>query len=272
MTSEAKEFIKTLDSLTGRWNRYQVWQDFIWMTACAISNSVDPWNREEREQMYTRQARKYDDQEMAKFSGMLALLIQTMEGRVQSGTWCDFLGDLFMWLELGNDAGGQFFTPYHLCKLMASTVIDVKRAKQIIDEDDYVTINEPACGAGATLIAAAETLKENGIDYQHDCLFTAQDIDLTTALMCYIQLSLLGCAGYVRVGNTLTDPQRGDILLGDGTSSTWYTPMYFAACWTTRRIIAQQRAYMAAAKPNEPGKLTTQGDGQIAFDLGGCHG
>ena len=41
-------------------------------------------------------------------------------------------------------------------------------------------------------------------------LFVAQDIDLTVGLMCYIQLSFLGCAGYVFATH--------DLKNGKGTS------------------------------------------------------
>ena len=57
-------------------------------------------------------------------------------------------------------------------------------------------------------------------------------------MMCYIQLSLLGCPGYVHVGNTLTDPMTGSTLFGDGKPSTWYTPMFFRDVWEHRRAIA----------------------------------
>ena len=34
----------------------------------------------------------------------------------------DFLGKMFMRLDLGNRSAGQFFTPYHVCELMAEVV------------------------------------------------------------------------------------------------------------------------------------------------------
>ena len=100
----------------------------------------------------------------------------------------------------------------------------------------WITCNDCACGAGATLIAFAEVLHKKHVNYQQNCMFIAQDIDYTTALMCYIQLSLLGCAGYVRVGNTLTDPGTGDALFGDQSENTWYTPMFYAQTWNMRRM------------------------------------
>ena len=46
--------------------------------------------------------------------------------------------------------------------------------------------------------------------------------------MCYIQLSLLGCAGYVVVGDTLSNPIEGDVLFPDEKEGQefWYTPFW----------------------------------------------
>lgn len=154
---------------------------------------------------------------------------------------CDFLGELYMELELGNKHGGQFFTPYGLCQAMAR--VNIKR--QHIDDEmarqGYFSINDCACGAGALLVAAANHLHEIGFDYQRNALFVAQDIDSTTALMCYIQLSLLGCAGYVIIGDTLAAPQTGPVLFGEENSRCWYTPLYFENTWTIRRLAAVEK-------------------------------
>lgn len=48
-------------------------------------------------------------------------------------------------------------------------------------------------------------------------------------------LSLLGVAGFVKVGNSLTDPIRN----GDSLENYWFTPMYFSDVWHTRRVINQ---------------------------------
>ena len=87
------------------------------------------------------------------------------------------------------------------------------------------------------LIAAAQVLHERGINYQQHAVFIAQDIDQTVALMCYVQMSLIGCAGYVRIGNTLTDPTTGRMLYGDGTANCWLMPMFFHEIWHMRRVI-----------------------------------
>lgn len=53
----------------------------------------------------------------------------------------------------------------------------------------------------------------------------AQDIDHAAAMMCYIQLSLLGCPAVVIVGDTLAKP----MLHTD--NDVWYTPFYHLNRW-----------------------------------------
>ena len=45
-----KAFLKIFNSLCGRFNRWQVWQDFVMVTAIEISNATDKKNAPERDQ------------------------------------------------------------------------------------------------------------------------------------------------------------------------------------------------------------------------------
>lgn len=231
MYEEAKRaFVKAVDSLCGKHSRWEIWKDMIWVIAVSISNAVDVKHREKREKQFLDIAKNYSKAEMDTFSQLYAQLVNGFENYGHR----DFLGDLFMELGLGNASGGQFFTPYSVCKAMAS--ISIPGVQQKIEAQGYISINDPACGAGATLIAVADIMyNEQHINYQTCAMFTGQDIDYTTGLMCYIQLSLLGCAGYVHIGNTLTHPMTGHVLFGDGGEETWYTPMYFSPIWEMRR-------------------------------------
>ena len=73
------------------------------------------------------------------------------------------------------------------------------------------------------------------MNFQNHILVSAQDIDETVALMCYIQLSLLGVAAYIKVGNTFTDPMTSN----DTLENYWFTPMYFSDVWAMRRAVHQ---------------------------------
>lgn len=246
-----KEFVKKFDMLTGSRSRWQVWQDMVWLFATAISNAVDKRFFEQREKTHTNIISQYKPTEQQVFPELFAMLTLTME-ESEAG-FSDFLGELYMDLELGFKGTGQFFTPYHVCKAMAKISVDTEKAKAQIDRQGYISVCDPACGAGATLIAAADVLRDSGINYQQTALFAAQDIDSTVALMCYIQLSLLGCAGYVVIGNTITEPMTGISLFGEpDRERCWYTPMYFTERWSTLRAIEQWRRVFATVATPPP--------------------
>lgn len=223
-------FIKLYRELTYRWTPWEVWQDFVTMYACAISNAVDKSHLNEREAMYLKRIQKYSKKEQELFPQLAAEVVLALEKKPEQ----DFLGKIFMELNLSNDSGGQFFTPYNVCQMMAEmTVGDVVAH---VEKHGYITINDPACGASATLIAAvhaaAKPLSEAGFNWQNHVLVTAQDIDYTVALMCYIQLSLLGTAAYIKIGNTFTEPMGS----ADTLENYWFTPMYFSGVWSARRL------------------------------------
>ena len=224
-----RPFIKLYRELTYRWTPWEVWKDFVVVFACALSNPVDKLHYEEREALYLKTIQKYNKQEQLFFPQLAAEVVNALEENPEQ----DFLGKLFMELNLGNDSGGQIFTPYHVCELMAK--ISIGDVLPQIEERGYITINDPACGAGATLIAGIHEVRkrlDGKLNWQNHILVAAQDVDYTVAMMCYIQLSLLGAAGYIKVGNTLTEPMSSN----DTLESYWFTPMYFSSVWTVRRL------------------------------------
>lgn len=241
-TTRQRELEKLYNKLCQRYSRYEVWQDMVWMVATAISNAVDKRYFDQREANYMRIVQKYSKEELNVFPEFFTHIVLGMEESPD----CDFLGELYMNLELGNKHAGQFFTPYDVCRMMAEVTINEDLLKSQIEKHGWISVNDCACGAGATLVAAANILRCKGLNYQQQALFVAQDVDATVALMCYIQLSLLGCAGYVVIGNTLTEPQVGPVLFGENSSRCWYTPMYFHPVWQTRRAIAQAKAMFQA--------------------------
>lgn len=228
-----KAFLDAFKKLTNRHRAWDAWRDFITMFACSLSNPVDKEHYDEREALYLRTIKKYNKQEQELFPELAAQTVLALEKNPEQ----DFLGSIFMSLNLGNESNGQFFTPYHVCELMAEVTMD--DTVQKVEQDGYISVNDPCCGAGATLIAAIHAarkrLEKANINYQNHVLVIAQDIDMTVALMCYIQLSLLGVAGYVKIGNSLTEP----ITDKDSNENYWFTPMFFSPVWTMRRLFGR---------------------------------
>lgn len=228
-----KAFLDAFRKLTYRHRAWDAWHDFIIMFACALSNAVDKEHYNGREALYLETIQKYNKQEQELFPELLAQTVLALEKNPEQ----DFLGSIFMSSNLGNEFNGQFFTPYHVCELMAEMTMD--GTVQTVEQNGYISVNDPCCGAGATLIAAIHAarkrLEKANINYQNHVLVAAQDIDMTVALMCYIQLSLLGVAGYVKIGNSITDP----ITDKDSYENYWFTPMYFSPVWTMRRLFSR---------------------------------
>lgn len=244
-----KTIVKLIEGLTGRFSMWEVWQDFIIMSAISIANTVGGPQRDAREKEYLSRAAKYSAAEIEVFGEMLGEVVSDMERNPDQ----DFLGELFMALDLSNEWQGQFFTPYSVCSAMAAISYgDDFKAK--IENQGWVSVNDPACGAGALLLAFANECRRPGhnINYQTSVLFVAQDIDYLAGMMCYIQMSLLGCPGYVVIGDTIAHPStsydsRGLLPIGD--SNIWFTPMYFRDVWHWRRIWAQMDLMCRSAAP-----------------------
>lgn len=232
-TEDEKQFIQVFDLLNQRHNPWTVWQDFVEMCACAISNGAGPkdeqWNK--REDSYLSCVRRYSQEEQKHIVTLFGITTAALMNNPAQ----DFLGNLYMNLEFGRDWRGQFFTPWNVSQMMALKMLGEATANQI-KEEGFISILDCCCGAGCMLIAVAETFRQAHIDYRRDVLFAAQDIDPVVAKMCYIQLSLLDCAGYVVVGNSITHPIAGDALhpVIAPECDTWYMPAWFSPLWKLR--------------------------------------
>lgn len=227
-----KEFLDDFQKLCYSRSSWQVWSDLMSAMACSISNATDRSSEhfDSREKEYGECIKRLGSVEVP--ARMFAVIVEALENNPEQ----DFLGKMYMNLNLGNHWKGQFFTPYDLCKLMSGITCD--KVDRQIEEKGYISICDPACGAGATLIAAANEMKNAKHNFQNHVLFVGQDVDRVTGMMCYIQLSLLGCAGYICIGNTITNPLTGHVLYpkeNDG-QELWYTPMFQSKIWTCRRL------------------------------------
>lgn len=195
-----REFEKAIRAISRRWHVWQVFSDFCEMAAIAISNALRM--DDELERRYMDIVGRYNHEEAAGLAQLLGIVTMALDDEPQ-----DFLGEMFMKMELSDHWRGQFFTPYDLCRMMASLLIDDATIAKL-GGGGFVTMNEPSCGAGAMVIAKAQALLDRGVNYQQALHVTAVDVDPTAAHMTYIQLSLLHVPAYVVIGNTLTLEER----------------------------------------------------------------
>jgi len=245
-TNPKKDFLKAFHKLTFRHSAWEVWNDFVTMYACSISNAVDKTNYDEREARYMSIIEKYSQEEQSMFPELAVYTMLALADNPEQ----DFFGDIYgLELNLCNRKMGQVLTPYHISHFMASITLD--NLEPEIEEKGYATIHDPCCGGGVMLIAAINisrnALAKANLNSQNHALITGQDIDPTMAMMCYIQISLLGAAGYVKVGNSLSEPMCST----DTTENYWFTPMYFSDVWHTRRLVKKMSSLIKDGKEIE---------------------
>lgn len=229
------EFIKKFNSLLGKYQAWEIWRDFIQIHALCISVAFDTATAKARAAELNKILERYTKSEQAVITQDLRnIMVDALEENPRQ----DFLGHLYMNLGLGDHWKGQFFTPYHLCEMMAR--ISVSECVTIIKENGWASMLDCACGAGATLVAGIHAVKDqleaagSNLNWQNHLLVVAQDLDHVTAQMCYIQLSFQGAAGYIKIGNTLSEPMssKDDPAGGD----YWFTPTEKPyALWCCRR-------------------------------------
>lgn len=235
-----KEFTSALVALDRSKNISTVFLDFLTLSMCSLAQ---PFYRSQNlEQRYKNTICNYTKEQAEEFSKLLALLISALEEKHQ-----DFLGQIFSNLNLGNSNKGQFFTPYHVSKMMAEiNFIDLKNE---IDNKGFITLAEPCCGSGGMIIAYAETMKEKGYNYQHQLYVESVDIDEICFKMAYIQLSLYGIPAKVVRGDSIS-LRFFEVL---------YTPFYFLSNfeYKLRQIMTHRQGIIENKQVNkEPAQLT----------------
>lgn len=213
-----KELAKVLRGLAYRHGLWQVWKDFVAMSSLSISNAVDRQKWRQREDEYLKIVGRYTKEEAEEMAKALAHVVFGLEAGM-----CDFLGALFMALELGDSWKGQFFTPYEISRLMASMTMGDKGQKEI-EERGFLTVCDPCIGGGAMVVAAAHALIDSGINYQTCMHAVGVDIDIVAVHMAYIQCSLLHIPAVIYHANSLSLE----------VWSEWKTPAHVLGFWDSR--------------------------------------
>ncbi|HBZ1140900.1 TPA: SAM-dependent DNA methyltransferase [Klebsiella pneumoniae] len=210
---------------TGRHlGRWEVFSDFLSLAASELDMARirAPESIEHCRKICAR----YEASDIAKMQEMFCMMVCALEAKFH-----DFLGAIFMVLELGDNFRGQYFTPYPVQSLMARMLMPGVR--DTIRREGIATVSDPACGAAGMLIAYAECLLEADINPSMHMFGSCIDIDPVAADMAFIQLYVLGIAAEVVTGNTLTMQFR----------RVRYTPVYYLNEFEKR--LADQNRYRA---------------------------
>jgi hypothetical protein len=239
-----QSFIKNFNSIAKHKHRYQVFSDFVTMSAIALHNAVN--KSETLESEYMEIVGKYSKDEACKMSELLANLIELLEPEPR-----DVLGGLYMELELGNTNNGQFFTPPDVSLMLAQLSYGDKLESL---KKPFITLSEPACGAGGMVLAFVKTMLNNKHNPAEKLWVQCTDIDRIAGLMCYLQLSLWHVPAEVIIGNTLSLEIR----------EVYYTPAHYLGNWETKlRLHEQEKSIKSfleieAIEPGEAVKIETK--------------
>ena len=192
-----KEFINILNKLSKKYSTKEVFKDFVKMAGISIANAARLDTK--REDEYFSIIKKYEKSELDLIFSLFSLVVQALSDR-----FGDFLGECYMETFQGNKGTGQFFTPYSVSRTMAKITFNKETVDKAIEERGFIGLHEPCCGSGGLIVAFLEEMKENGYNFQNQCLVYANDIDERCFYMTYVTLSLLGCPAVVTLGDTLT--------------------------------------------------------------------
>ena len=240
-----KNFIKLLEQIAYDKSPWNVFNDFLQLAASTLSNQSDPYflctdkkTWDEREKKYLDIFNSYSKKAQELFPQMYAELVLELESYVPDD-YHDVLGEIFHEMEFQNQWRGQFFTPQHVCNMMGLICFDEGMIKAEVERRGFVTMNEPAVGAGALIYGAMNAMKRYGFNPTKQFLVIAGDIDERCVLMCYIQCSLYELPAIIRHQNSLT---------GETFGAPWITPVFNFDGWIWR----YRRMFRPLSDDSEP--------------------
>ena len=73
-----KEFCALMDKFAYRYSRWQVWNDFLTMSAISLANVVPGPEKEKREETYLSVINSYPKEEQEVFPEMLGIVVQAL--------------------------------------------------------------------------------------------------------------------------------------------------------------------------------------------------
>ena len=210
------DILKQMNKFSGQTSPTEFLSDVFKCGAIAISNKFDKTKYDKRESEYKLTINKYNKSDRQLIADIFANIYILLSNQLYIG-FDDYLGKIYMPSNTSNYKTGQFFTPYTISKLCADVAIDEKEIKNHIENDNIITMHEPAVGSGGMVLATADTLyNKYHFNISRNLFVECGDVDVRCVYMTYLQLSLAGipAAIYHRDGLSLE------------TWDVWKTPPY----------------------------------------------
>jgi hypothetical protein len=249
------QFVHYLNEVTRRegWRNHEAityWLDatFRSMRGATLVHRPEDLAKNEAEYMRVVKRCRHPTETMNDLSCMLGALVLAFEAdRV------DFIGPIFGEFASSGELG-QFFTPYHVSKMMAMMIIEQPVAAFRRSGRRFITLQEPACGVGGMALAACEVLREYQFDLARQVHWSLIDIDYAAMCAAYLQINLCGVSADVFHGNTLS-------------LQTWLSTPTLAAILHPKRLKYDPTAVLPTAPPEPPAPETAAPRGSKPVQL-----
>ena len=247
IVDSCKSMIDKLKQLGVNNSIWNVFEDWLKISAISISNTVDWGNQTVREKDYLETIKKYTPKEQELLADLFKELIHSLESELTRNGPTDLLARVFHGLELHNKYHGQFFTPFHVCEFMGHISLGDggeagNRVNDALAEKGYISVCEPCVGSGGMVLGLANAMHSKKMNYCEQMVAYCCDIDIKCVHMAYLQLSLYGIPAVITHGNSLTLE----------TWSTWYTPAYMLGMWPIKERAPTIEHMKEAVKEKAP--------------------
>ena len=189
--------VKKIQNLDHKYNYDEIFFDWVRCMFYTYANTCNKVGYSDREEKFKRIVDKHGKEVIEVFLECHAELVMLFEKKID-----DYLGKIYHKLGIHNKMKGQFFTPFHLAKMMAETQVD--HAIKKLKEEGEITIADSACGSACLILGMLAVLKEKGINYQKRIFINCSDLDENAIQMAYVQLTIVGAKAKCENKNSLT--------------------------------------------------------------------
>ncbi len=188
MTNHFNDLVKTLNQLGRKHDLAKVFNDLLTMGICSFHRTNILSRLQEKDEaneaLYMETIKPYEREDLDIFAAALGIL----QLNVLDDPYSDLLGEFFM-QHITKGQNGQYFTPPHICELMAEM-----QCGNLEDEGNRIL--DPACGSARMLLSAAKI--------NHRNYFFGADNSNSCAKMATLNFFLNGLNGEVAWMNSLT--------------------------------------------------------------------
>jgi hypothetical protein len=196
--------MKTLKEASSRHTLQDAFGAMIDMAFCAHAKLTerDTERCDALEAQYMRQVGRWPKDDVRNvFPKAVAQLMQCYAEEPHK----DHLGVLAAEEGLLSSSMGQFFTPDSVCALMAKMNVGDIKAQLKAKRRKFITVAEPAAGAGAMVLAVATEIRRQGFDPVTTMWVEATELNYLSYQMCFLAFTFAGISARVVHGNTLSN-------------------------------------------------------------------